>query len=81
MKQFRVLVVDDEPRIIKFLKIKLEASGYEMLTAGTGLEGVEKLQPQEPPACTRPCYARHRRFQDTKTGPFGIFATGNYPQR
>jgi two-component system KDP operon response regulator KdpE len=41
-------VVDDEPRIVRFLELKLEASGYEVLTAGTGLEALEKLQSHEP---------------------------------
>jgi two-component system KDP operon response regulator KdpE len=34
MKQFRILVVDDEERIVHFLISKLKASGYEVLTAG-----------------------------------------------
>jgi two-component system KDP operon response regulator KdpE len=48
LKQYCVLVVDDEPRIVRFLELKLEASGYEVLTAGTGLEALEKLQSHEP---------------------------------
>jgi DNA-binding response OmpR family regulator len=48
VKQFRVLVVDDEPRILKFLKIRLKASGYEVLTADSGLEALEQVQAQEP---------------------------------
>lgn len=48
MKQFCVLVVDDEPRIVKFLKLKLKASGYEVLTANSGLEALELVQAQEP---------------------------------
>ena len=48
MKQYCVLVVDDEPRIVRFLELKLAASGYEVLTAGTGLEALKKLQSQEP---------------------------------
>jgi two-component system KDP operon response regulator KdpE len=48
VKQFRVLVVDDEPRILKFLKLKLKASGYEVLTAGNGVEALEQAQGQEP---------------------------------
>ena len=48
MKQFRVLVVDDEPRIVKFLKVRLEASGYEVLAAGNGLDALKQLQSQEP---------------------------------
>jgi DNA-binding response OmpR family regulator len=48
MKQFRVLVVDDEERILKFLEIRLKASGYGVLTATSGLEALEQVQAQEP---------------------------------
>ena len=48
MRQFRILVVDDEVRILNFLSSKLKASGYEVLTASNGLEGMEQAQAQEP---------------------------------
>ncbi len=48
MKQFRVLVVDDEPRILNFLRSKLKVSGYEVLTATNGAEALEQVQAQEP---------------------------------
>jgi len=48
MKQFRVLVVDDEPRILKFLEVKLKASGYGVLTANSGAEALEQVEAQEP---------------------------------
>jgi DNA-binding response OmpR family regulator len=48
VKQFRILVVDDEERIVNFLRSKLKASGYEVLTASNGLEGLEQAQAQEP---------------------------------
>jgi len=48
MKRFRILVVDDEVRIVNFLESKLKASGYEVLTATNGLEGLEQVQAQEP---------------------------------
>jgi DNA-binding response OmpR family regulator len=48
VKQFRVLVVDDESRIIKFLDVKLKASGYEVLTASNGAEALAMVQTQEP---------------------------------
>ena len=48
MKRFRILIVDDEERIVNFLRSKLKASGYEVLTAGNGLEGLEQAQAQEP---------------------------------
>jgi len=48
MKQFRILVVDDEKRILNFLNSKLKASGYEVLIANDGLEALEQAQAQEP---------------------------------
>ena len=48
MKQFRILVVDDEQRILNFLSSKLRASGYEVLTASNGIEALEQIQAQEP---------------------------------
>jgi two-component system KDP operon response regulator KdpE len=48
MRQFRILVVDDEVRIVNFLRSKLKASGYEVLTASNGVEGLEQAQAQEP---------------------------------
>jgi two-component system KDP operon response regulator KdpE len=37
----RVLVVDDEPQILRALSINLRARGYEMLTAATGAEALD----------------------------------------
>lgn len=48
VKQFRVLVVDDEARILNFLSSKLKASGYEVLTASNGVEALEQVQAEEP---------------------------------
>ena len=48
MKRFRILVVEDEERILNFLRSKLKASGYEVLTASNGIEGLEQTQAQEP---------------------------------
>ena len=48
MKQFRILIVDDEERILNFLSTKLKALGYGVLTASNGLEALEQAQAQEP---------------------------------
>ena len=48
MKRFRILIVEDEARIVNFLSSKLKASGYEVLTAINGFEGLEQAQAQEP---------------------------------
>jgi len=44
VKEFRVLVVDDEERIVNFLRSKLKASGYDVLTAGDGVEALEQAR-------------------------------------
>jgi len=48
MKRFRILLVDDEPRILNFLSSKLRVSGYEVLTAANGQEALEQIEGQEP---------------------------------
>ncbi len=48
MKKLTVLVVDDEERIINFLRSKLKVSGYEVLTAGNGKEAFEQFHNNEP---------------------------------
>ena len=40
MSGARILVVDDEPQILRFLRPALEASGYEVLHAETGREAL-----------------------------------------
>jgi len=48
VNRFRVLVVDDEERIVNFLRVKLKALGYEVLTGSDGREAVEQAQAQDP---------------------------------
>lgn len=42
----RVLVIDDEPQIRKFLDISLRAQGYQVILAATGEEGLSSLAMQ-----------------------------------
>jgi two-component system, OmpR family, KDP operon response regulator KdpE len=44
----RVLVVDDEPAILRFLKPALEANDYEVASAGTLAEALKRIA-KEPP--------------------------------
>ena len=44
----RVLVVDDEPQILRALAITLRARGYEVATAGTGASALEVATQQLP---------------------------------
>jgi two-component system KDP operon response regulator KdpE len=48
MKKLSVLVVDDEERIINFLRSKLRVSGFEVLTAGNGKEAFERFHNYDP---------------------------------
>ena len=42
----RVLVIDDEPQIRKFLDISLRAQGYQVSLAADGREGLARLAAQ-----------------------------------
>lgn len=44
----RILVVDDEPRMIGFIRMNLELEGYQVLEAHTGLEALEVIRTQLP---------------------------------
>jgi len=48
MNQSRILVVDDEPQIQRFLKPSLTAAGYEVLEAGTGADALKAVATQAP---------------------------------
>ena len=44
----RILVVDDERQITRMLRASLQSSGYEVLTANNGLEGLERFESGRP---------------------------------
>ena len=48
MSKIRVLVVDDEPAILRFLKPALEANSYEVLSAGTIAEALKRAASESP---------------------------------
>ena len=41
--KFRVLVIDDEAAILRFLKPALEAGSYDMTSAGTVADGIKYI--------------------------------------
>jgi DNA-binding response OmpR family regulator len=45
-----VLVVDDEPRIIRFVRINLEMEGFRVVEAANGLEAVDQVREKMPDA-------------------------------
>lgn len=46
--KIRVLVIDDEAAILRFLKPALEANNYEMTNAGTVAEGLKRIAAETP---------------------------------
>ena len=48
MSQSRILVVDDEPQIQRFLKPSLMAAGYDVAEAGTGAQALKAVATQAP---------------------------------
>jgi two-component system KDP operon response regulator KdpE len=46
--KIRVLVVDDEAAILRFLKPALEANGYEMASAGSVAEATKRIAAESP---------------------------------
>ena len=46
--KFKILLVDDEERILYFLKTKLKSLGYDVILANNGIEALEQIQGQEP---------------------------------
>ena len=48
MDSAKILVVDDEPDILEFLRYNLEKEGYEVVTANNGEEGISKAEQEKP---------------------------------
>ncbi len=48
MGRKKILIIDDEPAILLVSRRRLEANGYEVITAAGGKEGIEKATTCEP---------------------------------
>lgn len=44
----RILVVDDEPRMTRFIRMNLELEGYQVIEAHNGLEALEEVRTKLP---------------------------------
>ena len=44
----KILLVDDEPSVIKVVKRRLETQGYTVVVAADGVEGLEKAMAETP---------------------------------
>jgi DNA-binding response OmpR family regulator len=48
MPDAKVLLVDDDPVILKLLQVNFEMEGYTVMTAADGVEGLEKARSEHP---------------------------------
>jgi len=48
MSKLKVMVIDDEPDIVKLVKISLEMANFEVIEAFSGKEALEKVQKTVP---------------------------------
>ncbi len=44
----RILIVDDEPQIVRMLRASLQSSGYEVVTGANGVEGFRQFESERP---------------------------------
>jgi len=44
----RILIVEDDPGVLRFFSFSLESEGYEVINAMNGLEGLKKAQAELP---------------------------------
>ena len=44
----RILIVDDEVQLVEMVKMRLEAAGYEIISAYDGQEGFDKAKKNKP---------------------------------
>ncbi len=44
----KILVIEDDPDMVMALRIPLEANGYEVVSASSGKEGLQKVKEVEP---------------------------------
>jgi len=48
MMKTRVLIIDDEPKLLKLVRSVLQADGFDVDTATNGQEGLEKIETSQP---------------------------------
>lgn len=44
----KILVVDDQPHIVRLIQLNLERENFQVLTAGDGEEGIAKVRAEQP---------------------------------
>jgi CheY-like chemotaxis protein len=85
----RVLIIDDDPGIIKVVQFRLVKMGYEVLTAVDGKEGLQKVMEKKPdlvlvdfsmPFLKGDDVCKHIKAEKTTRHIPVILMTGSVPQ-
>lgn len=50
MAKRKILIVDDEADFLELMQIRLEANGYEVITANNGKDAIERVERDKPGA-------------------------------
>ena len=48
MANEKILFIDDDPDLVELIRLTLEANGYEVFSAASGAEGLEKVEEVAP---------------------------------
>jgi len=48
MSKKRILIIDDEPELVKAITVRFKASGYEVISADDGQQGLDKAEEIKP---------------------------------
>ena len=48
----KILILDDEANVVTYLQTLLQDNGYDTISAGDGLEGMEKVRSEKPDLVT-----------------------------
>ena len=48
MANTKILVIEDDPATLRFMRYTLQGKGYQVLTASNGLEGLRKAKEEAP---------------------------------
>ncbi|NIR66290.1 MAG: response regulator, partial [Aliifodinibius sp.] len=47
-KRYTILVVDDEKRMVRFIRLNLETDGFQVITAYNGMQALDQVRTQLP---------------------------------
>ena len=69
----KILIVDDEAHVVSYLEMLLQDGGYDTVTAGDGVAGLEMVRQEKPDLVTldisMPKASGTRFYRDLKTDP------------